>query len=129
MCRVAQSATTRSTRLAVVGDAGAERIGRFEFLPEGLTLGKTALEQAVTAAHQLVIVDEVGRLELRGHGWASQLDRLADRRGFTLFTVRRELATQVAGRWGALSQAQFDVARGVDAAVDALMELIESHQS
>jgi iron complex transport system ATP-binding protein len=117
-------ASTRSARLATVGDAGVENVGRFQFLAEGLALGRSALEQAAQTAHQLVIVDEVGPLELGGAGWARQLDVLAGRRGFMLFTVRRSLADQVARRWGASAEAQVDLAQEGNAAVDVLMERI-----
>ena len=82
------------------------------------------LEHAAQARHQVVIVDEVGPLEVRGDGWSRQLDRLAERRGFTLFAVRRSLAAEVAGRWGA--SARVDLAQDGSAAVDSLMALIAS---
>lgn len=98
---VVDLATGGSTRLATVDGPGVEQVGRFHFLAEGLALGRAALEQALELPPRLLIVDEVGPLELAGGGWSEQLDRLADRPGFTLLVVRRELATQVAQRWPA----------------------------
>ncbi len=110
----------RSTRLATVDGPGIEHVGRFHFLAEGLALGRTALESAAESPHRLVIVDEVGPLELAGRGWAPYLVRLTDRPGFTLFTVRRNHAGQVAERWSASPQSLHDLARGLDAVIEAL---------
>jgi nucleoside-triphosphatase THEP1 len=92
-------ATGRSTRLATLEGPGVEQVGGFHFVAEGLALGRTALTDATERAPQLVIVDEVGPLELAGGGWSRQLDELARREGVTLFTLRRALAQQVAQRW------------------------------
>jgi nucleoside-triphosphatase THEP1 len=123
---VVDLATGRAARLARVDGPGVEQVGRFHFLAEGLALGRAALESAAESAHCLVIVDEVGPLELAGRGWAAYLDRLADRRGFTVFTVRRNLAGQVAGRWRASLQASHDLAGGPNAVIDALISLVEA---
>jgi nucleoside-triphosphatase THEP1 len=118
--------TGHSARLAALDGPGVEQVGRFHFLADGLALGRAALDNAAESCPRLVIVDEVGPLELAGRGWAAHLDQLAGRPGFTLFTVRRNLAGQVAGRWKAAPQASQDLAWGPDAAIDALISLIET---
>jgi nucleoside-triphosphatase THEP1 len=118
--------TGQSTRLATVEGRGVEQVGRFHFLLEGLALGRAALERAAELPPRLVIVDEVGPLELTGRGWAPHLDQLAGRQGFTLFTVRPSLAAQVAERWNVSPPAWHDLARGSRAVVDTLIKSIET---
>ena len=76
--------------------------GPFHFLPEGLQFGRDALsvERLQTAGADVVIVDEVGPLELSAAGWAEALDTLAEHwRGPMLWVVRRALVNKVAARW------------------------------
>lgn len=77
-------------------------VGPFHFLPEGLKLGRAALsvERLRAAGAAVVIVDEVGPLELSEAGWAESLDGLvAGWPGPMLWVVRRSLASEVAERW------------------------------
>jgi nucleoside-triphosphatase THEP1 len=118
--------TGHTTRLATLDGPGVEQVGRFHFLAEGLALGRAALENVAESCRRLVIVDEVGPLELAGRGWAPYLNRLVDRQGVTLFAVRRSLAGQVAERWGASAQTSHDLTEGPDAVIDVLIGLIEA---
>lgn len=113
---VVDLATGATTRLADHRGPGVEHVGRFHFLADGLRLGRAALTQAVADAPHLVIVDEVGPLELAGGGWAEALDALAARPGGTVFTVRRDLAAEVAARWGVPPARRLDLRDGVDTA-------------
>jgi len=121
---VADLATGQSARLAIIDGPGVERVGCFHLQSEGLALGRAALRQAVEWPHCLVIVDEVGPLELAGGGWSEQLDSLTVRKGLTLFTVRRPLATQVAERWGASPGSWYDLAVGADGVIDAVFKRV-----
>lgn len=122
---VVDLATGRSTRLAVIEAGGAEHVGCFNFLAQGLTLGKTALEHAAQTPFDLVIVDEVGPLELSGGGWSTQLDPLVGRAGLTLFTIRRGLMTEVARRWNVPAEDCHDLADGADAIIERLTRVLE----
>jgi nucleoside-triphosphatase THEP1 len=55
-----------------------KRIGRFSILEEGLSAGKRILEAESVITFDVLIVDEVGKLELNGGGWADQLKVLPD---------------------------------------------------
>jgi nucleoside-triphosphatase THEP1 len=85
-------------------DAPREAVaaGPFHFLAEGLRFGREALslERLSRAGADLVIVDEVGPLELSAEGWAEPLEALVERwPGPMLWVVRRGLVNQVAARW------------------------------
>lgn len=73
--------------------------GPFHFSPEGTAFGRDVLSRAAGA--DVLIVDEVGPLELEGGGWAAELDRLyALREGPMLWAVRESLVEAVQARWG-----------------------------
>ena len=84
--------------LASRSEVGTIRAGSFCFAPEGIAFGQRALESALAAGVDLVIVDEVGPLELQGDGWAMTLQRLdRDAPGAMVWVVRPELVEEV--RW------------------------------
>jgi len=124
---VVDLATGQSTRLATTAGSGLEQTGRFHFLAEGLTLGRAALERTIEPAPQLVIVDEVGQLELEGGGWSWQGDQLAaDRSGRTLLVVRRELAARGAERWSAPPGPSYDLAQDPATVIEAVIRRLET---
>lgn len=98
---VVDVASGRSVRLAEVGckEAGV-LVGRFCFAAEGLAFGRAALAEAVRLAPELLVVDEVGPLELSGGGWAPELSLTPARARLTVLTVRRGLVDAVWARWG-----------------------------
>lgn len=118
---VVDLATGATARLAALQGPGVEHGGRFHFLADGLRLGRAALARAIAAAPHLVIVDEVGPLELAGGGWAEALDVLAARPGGTVFTVRRDLAGEVAARWGVPPERRLDLRAGGDTAIATIL--------
>ena len=122
---VVDLATGAGVRLADLTGPGIEHAGRFHFLADGLRLGRAALARAIADAPHLVIVDEVGPLELAGGGWAAALDLLASRPGGTVFTVRRDLAVEVAARWGVPPERRLDLCAGVDAVVRVILHRLE----
>jgi nucleoside-triphosphatase THEP1 len=126
--RVVDLSTGESALLATLEGPGVEQVGRFHFTEDGLALGRAALAGAAEKSDQLVIVDEVGPLELAGGGWAEAMDQLAVRSGFTLATVRTSLVEQVAERWNVSHQLVYDLAAGSSAVVDSLMNLVKREE-
>jgi iron complex transport system ATP-binding protein len=114
-------ATRRSTRLAVVEEDGVEQTGRYHFLADGLALGRFALERAAQESPQLIIVDEVGPLELAGQGWARHLSPLLQQPSFNLWTVRRSIADDVVKQWGDESTDRYDLSNGPDTVINAVI--------
>jgi len=110
------------------GGASHVRWSRFAFSAEGLALGNRAL--AVNAAGaELVVVDEVGPLELAGSGWAPALDALADSPAGLVLVVRESVLEDVRARWGSAAAAVYDVAFATPAQIgDRLLEGIRGHE-
>ncbi len=80
------------------GEAGS--IGRFAICREGLELGVKALSPEANRDMELVIVDETGRLELRGEGWAGSITALLEKgQPPLLLSVNGKLAAEIARHW------------------------------
>lgn len=97
-------------------EPGPVRQGAFLFDPAGIEFGRTALADGAARSADLVIVDEVGPLELRGEGWAPELDRLHQQPCRSmLWVVRPELIEEVRRRWPGLEGAPVLRARATSA--------------
>ena len=85
------------------GGPGEQRWARFEFTRAGLQFGREALTVNTQGA-DVIVVDEVGPLELAGGGWAAALDALVNRfDGPMLLVARLALVDAVKTRWGSPS--------------------------
>ncbi len=85
-------------------------IGPFAFLEGGLALGEQALAPATIGHCDVVIVDEVGPLELQGGGWARSIRRLLETDGKTLLiVVRPALVEKIQTMWGVVPALVRDV--------------------
>ena len=95
--------------------AGVQSVGPFVFHPEGLSIGAEAL--AVRSEHPatVVIVDEVGPLELRGEGWAASVRNLLNSdTPAILLVVRPALVKQIQQEWRFVAQKVWDVSQTSD---------------
>lgn len=84
--------------------------GPFVFSDEGLALGLQSLALASVSASDVVVVDEVGPLELEGKGWSPALRALV--RGFAgpmIWVVRRGLTEAVAQNYAVTPRAVWEV--------------------
>jgi len=81
-------------------ECGYEKIGRFTICPKGLTMGKTILSSLVLSGNMIVIIDEVGLLELRNDGWSDSIAELLDKsENHILITVRTSFVDEVVKKW------------------------------
>lgn len=69
--------------------------GRFFFRPQALTFANTALREAAQSA-EVVVIDEVGPLELAGAGFFPGLQACLAARAFLILSVRPHVASPVA---------------------------------
>jgi nucleoside-triphosphatase THEP1 len=86
--------------LRLDGRESQEKIGRFFIYPEGLKLGKDSLHRNSFIHSKLIVIDEIGKLELQGGGWAErfgQLTRLSQCP--VLLSVRKEVVYDVIQKW------------------------------
>jgi len=77
-----------------------EKIGRFKFDPEGITLGNMAFDMAVQESVDVFILDELGPLEMQDRGWANGISCLsADNSIIQVWSVRSSLVKKVSRKW------------------------------
>lgn len=83
-------------------------IGRFEIIEKGLITGKRILNNAEN--YEYVFIDEVGKLELKGNGWSSSLDKILNSQTkLLILTVNKRYAQQVIERLGVVPQLVADL--------------------
>jgi nucleoside-triphosphatase THEP1 len=76
------------------------KIGEWIFRDDGIQFGRTALDPSSSTACDLIIIDEVGPLELENKVWASSIDRLIGSSHCPIILVVREhLIEKVQDRW------------------------------
>ena len=80
-------------------DKRSPQIGSYSILPEGITRGCKALEHSQNN-NQLVVIDEVGKLELNNKGWAENLNYLVHgSKHHLILSVRDRFMEEVIDRW------------------------------
>ena len=82
--------------LCLVTEEVTDKIGRFEICREGIEKGNEILCQTLILKPNLVVIDEVGSLELRGDGWFQSIQNLLEASAILLLiTVRDGLELEV----------------------------------
>jgi nucleoside-triphosphatase THEP1 len=95
--------------LRTEGPAGAERVGPYVFVPEALDRARAILREAA-GAPGLLVVDEIGPLELEGRGlWRALEDALRRRPGGTLLVAREGIQADLAVRLSPFRSVAFDI--------------------
>lgn len=85
------------------------------FNPEAFEAGSAHLQRRLGKGH-ILILDEVGQLELEGKGWANLLEHILAGQEAVLITCRDTFSGQVSSRWPARWQKY---------SPDALPELVD----
>ena len=72
----------------------------FFFKPSGFIFGKCAINNALAAQADIMIIDEVGPLEMEGKGWAESIEKILNSGcPVAIFIVRRALVEEIADKW------------------------------
>jgi nucleoside-triphosphatase THEP1 len=86
----------REKFLRTTGDDTMTRIGRFFIYPQGLEQGRNALAKSHAEGARVVVIDEVGRLEIDGFGWADAMaEWLHANEARIVLTARHEHAQEL----------------------------------
>ncbi|MGB9610221.1 MAG: nucleoside-triphosphatase, partial [Bryobacteraceae bacterium] len=92
--------TGRRLPLAERDGNGPPGSGRgYRFLTEAIAAGRAALSTERIRRADVLFIDEVGPLELRGEGWAPALDEVASAGKPMVWVVRPGLLDEVRRRW------------------------------
>jgi len=86
--------------LRKLSDSPFEKIGRYSILPDGFKAGKDALQKAESEQFKVIVIDEIGQLELGCKGWADNLDRLfKNSKSHFVLAVREDFTRDVITKW------------------------------
>lgn len=81
--------------------------GRFRFNPNALAKGKNAIKSATKGS--IVVIDEIGILELNGSIWSDALTEIINRdENSVIISVRRHFLEDVKGKWNLSNTIIFD---------------------
>jgi nucleoside-triphosphatase THEP1 len=98
-----------------------DKIGKYSILPEGLAFGMDTLKKVTGGPGIVVVVDEVGRLEMENQGWSPYLKGLIHNGGILILGVRDTLTNPVIAKWELKECSVFPVA---DNPSDRVSEMI-----
>lgn len=97
--------------------------GIYYFNPNGLKTGNDILDSIDPESSQLVIIDEVGPMEMNNQGWASAIERLCRNVSpLHLWVVRRNMVDIVSRKWNVGNIIIFDIGKD---SVEAVLTKIE----
>jgi nucleoside-triphosphatase THEP1 len=79
---------------------GWQKFSRFYFNPAAFEFGRTVIDKAILGKADLIILDEVGPMELAGKGWSEVIEMLEKQTHIQqLWSVRERLLKEVRIRW------------------------------
>ncbi len=91
-------------------EAWTEKIGKFRINPKGIEMGAAILNPERLFDKKLVVIDEIGMLELDNKGWSGCLQELIKAsKNHILITVRDTLIREVIEKWGLTNTIIFKV--------------------
>jgi len=82
----------------------------FFFKPTGFNFGRLAIENALHTGTNILVVDEIGPLEMEGKGWASSVNKILHSScKVIILTIRRSLVKDIIARWSLFNAEIVDV--------------------
>ncbi|MBW6498137.1 MAG: hypothetical protein K0B09_07105 [Bacteroidales bacterium] len=76
------------------------RVGRFYFDEKGIEFGRKIILESLKQKNDLLVIDEIGPLEINDQGWAPALEVVIKNSGFPqLWIVRESLLKPVIRKW------------------------------
>lgn len=109
-----------------------ERIksGRFYFNQEALAIGNNILNPDNLSDKQLIVIDEIGPLEIKGLGWSEAIEKST--RSFLipqLWVVRKSLVHKIIRKWNTGNVYIFDITEdGIKEVEKQLIEIISKQK-
>jgi len=81
-------------------DPNLKSIGKYQLFQDGLYKGIAALKESNNHYSRIVVIDEIGNLELEVKGWASSFDTIIQSSDHHIMMVVREnFVEKVIARW------------------------------
>ncbi|MFW5725095.1 MAG: nucleoside-triphosphatase [Bacteroidota bacterium] len=84
----------------IIPQQGQLQYGRFYFNKNTIKMGCEILSNSVKHTPDLIVIDEIGPLEINGKGWAPAIEELVSTSGITqLWVVRERLVKPIMRKW------------------------------
>lgn len=96
------------------GNPHWEKIGKFRINPDGLAKGYEWMASERIRHSDILVIDELGPLEMAGKGWSDLIGRILQEDPKTMiWTVRRNLAAKIAVKWNVGTVTFIDIAKEI----------------
>ena len=120
-----------SRRVELCSDKKNEKrlkFGRYYFNSDAISLGNEILNLENLSDKQLIVIDEVGHLELNGQGWSNAIENITRNNTVPqLWIVRKSLVQKCSGRWNIGNAYIFDITESsIQQAEEKLIEIISN---
>ncbi len=120
--------TRKRMLLCGIHQKEGEKIGPFRFNPGGQEMGKKILAPENLKETEIVFIDEIGPLELKGFGWAKSIDQLMDDPDKIHFwIVRRGIIKRVIQKWDLLNTQVVDTRTASIKEVIEIIRILKNH--
>jgi len=104
-------------------DENSVKTGHYYFNEAAMKWGDTILAPENLDSKELVVVDELGPLELEGKGWSAAIEKVCEQKSLPhLWIVRKSIVGKIARKWNVGNIYVFDIA--VDTPDDIAGKLI-----
>lgn len=92
-----------------------EKIGKYLILPHGYLTGTEALRRSQNEKYKVIVIDEIGQLELNDKGWAKDLDKLfTQSKSNFILSVRDSFTDHVIKKWDLKNYVVFNLSESDD---------------
>jgi len=97
----------------------SEKIGIFSIFPKAIEFGIESLKPENNRANQLIIIDEIGNLELSEKAWAKSLTELLNfKKNHLLIVVREDLTEKIIEKWNLQNFSVFILHKNVNQIIE-----------
>jgi len=98
---IIDAATFKRAHLLIKSDEpGKEKIGQYAILADGYRTGTDALKRSTREEFKVIVIDEIGQLELDNKGWAGNLDHIFNTtKSNLILAIRENFTEQVIQKW------------------------------
>ena len=76
-----------------------KKIGRYSIYQQAIESGKETLAKASKSNTDVIVVDEIGKMELDNEGWFEHITKLINSRAIVVFSVRDTFVDQIIEKW------------------------------
>ncbi|MEN8224648.1 MAG: nucleoside-triphosphatase [Bacteroidota bacterium] len=107
------------------------RYGKYYFSAEGQRFGEKVLNNIDAANTQLIVIDEIGPVELKGKGWAQEIERLVNNFGVPhLWVVRKQILKKAIRQWNVGEVMLIDIRNDdVEESAEEILAFLSREQS